>query len=273
MKKKTLLTCTVLVSIFVQSIAGMTKETSKTGKTFVLVHGAWQAPYAWDMVKNDLVKKGNVVIVIELLGHGNDDTAPVKASIDAYSNQVVESIKNIKGKVILVGHSMGGMVISATAEKIPERIESLVYLGAFLPGNGESLMSLTMQDKLSILGPAIRPSADQLTLGLEKESIVPVFCQDANDQIKKLVLENYKVEPAIPFGDKVSLTAANFGKTKKYYIHTLLDNAVGIDLQKQMVTASTNVKKEFALNSGHLPHLTQPREVSKILLEIAVSNK
>jgi len=264
-----MLTYMVLSIVFLQSADAKTRANSKLPrKTFVLVHGAWQAPYAWDLVKDDLAKKGHTVIVVELPSHGNDNTPPLEASMNAYRDKVVAAIKNTKGRVILVGHSMAGLVISAVAESIPERIESLVYLGAFLPADGESLMSLTSNDKQSLLGPAIVPSQDQLTLAIKKESLINVFCQDASEKIKELVTAQYKTEPAIPFGDKVTLTSANFGKVRKYYIHTLKDHAVGIDLQRQMV-ATSNVSKVYSVDSGHLPHLTQPREISKILFEIA----
>ena len=268
MKKTALFMCTILTTMFVQSASGNSSSIpNKHSKTFVLVHGAWQAPYAWDFVKDDLVKKGYTVIVVDLPGHGDDKTSPVKASINAYRDRVVSAINGSKEKVILVGHSMGGLVISAVAEMIPGKIEKLVYLGAFLPSNGDSLMSLTTQDRQSLLGPAIVPSADQLTLDVKKESLITVFCQDASEKIKKLVIGNYQPEPAIPFGDKVALTDSNFGSVKKYYIHTSKDNAVGIDLQNRMV-ATSNVIKEYTIESGHLPHLTQPHQLSKILLEI-----
>lgn len=264
MKKTTLLLCVLLMGIFAKATA----ESPKPGKIFVLVHGAWQSAFVWNQVKDDLQKKGHTVIVVNLPSHGDDNTEAAKASMDAYRDKVIASVKSTDAKVILVGHSMGGMIISAVAEQIPQQIESLVYLGAFLPNNGDSLMGLAMQDKQAILGPAIVPSQDQLTMDIKKDAIIPIFCQDADAKTQKLVLAKFKVEPAIPFGDKLTLSAAHFGNAKKYYIHTLLDQAIGIGLQNNMVSKS-NVKKTFSLKAGHSPHITQPHEVSKILSEIA----
>ena len=268
MKKTKLLICIVLVGIFGQNQEAEAKAAPKPHKTFVLVHGAWQAEFAWEQVAADLKKEGNAVIVVNLPGHGDDNTAPEKVSMNAYRDKVIAAVNHVSEKVILVGHSMGGMVISAVAEKIPAKIGSLFYLGAFLPGNGDSLMSLTMQDKQSILGAAIVPSADHLTLDVQKDKVISIFCQDADQQTQKMVLARFKIEFAIPFGDAVTLSDSNFGNVKKYYIYTLLDRAVGIDLQHKMVAAAT-VQKEFSVNSGHSPHITQPHAVSKILLQIA----
>ncbi|MEO7984674.1 MAG: alpha/beta hydrolase, partial [Bacteroidota bacterium] len=167
----------------------------------------------------------------------------------------------------LVGHSLGGVVVTAVAEQMPDKIKKLVYIGAFLPANGQSLIDLAGQDAQSLLGPSLIPSADQLTLDVAHDKITNIFCQDGNAPVKQMVLDNFRVEPAIPFTNKVMLTDANFGKVDKYYIHTLMDNAIGIDLQNKMADAA-HITKIFSVNTGHSPFLTQPDEVSKILITI-----
>jgi len=235
--------------------------------TYVLIHGAWQAPYVWQTVKQQLENKGQNVVVVELPAHGDDFTSPAVVSINTYRDKVIDAISKIKGKVILVGHSMGGVVVSAVADKIPLKIRKLVYIGAFLPANGQSLLDLALQDTQSLLGPSLIPSKDQLTLDLVRENIVSIFCQDASDEIKKLVVDKFRVEPAIPFANKISLSQASFGKVNKYYIRTTEDHAIGLNLQNQMLNAAqiTNV---YSLSSGHCPFLSQPENVTGLLLAI-----
>jgi pimeloyl-ACP methyl ester carboxylesterase len=243
-------------------------DAPSAAKTFVLVHGAWQAPYAWQFVKDQLERKGQRVVVVELPGHGADKTAPATLSMDVYRDKVIAAIQAIQGKVVLVGHSMGGVVVTAVAEKIPDRIAQLVYIGAFLPANGQSLLALAATDSTSLLGAALVPSADQLTLDIKPESIVPIFIQDGSDAVKQLVIENYRSEPAIPFTNPVSVTEANFGKVAKYYLYTAQDHAVGLSLQKRMVAAA-GIKNTFTLNSSHCPFLSMPNQVTTLLLDIA----
>ena len=233
----------------------------------MLVHGAWQAPYVWTTVKELLEKAGQKVVVVELPAHGNDYTLPENVSIDVYRDKVISAILSTKQKVILVGHSLGGVVVTAVAEQIPGKIKKLIYIGAFVPANGQSLLDLAGQDAQSLLGPSLIPSADQLTLDVKHENITSIFCQDGTDAVKQLVLDNYRVEPAIPFTNKVTLTDANFGSVDKYYIHTLQDHAIGIDNQNKMADAA-HITKTFAVNTGHSPFLTQPTEVTKLLLTI-----
>src|SRR6478735_1446156 len=212
-------------------------------KTFVLIHGAWQAPFVWDSVKAQLEAAGNKVVVVELPAHGNDTTSSANVTMDIYRDKVVDAINKIDGKIILVGHSMGGVVITETAEKIPNKIDKLIYIGAFLPANGQSLLDLANTDAQSLLGPALIPADGGLTLDINTDSITTIFCQDRTAAQKQLVLDNFKVEPAIPFGNAVTVTAANFSSVNKYYIHTMLDNAVGIDLQNRMAAAANITKK------------------------------
>ena len=265
---KKLMVSSMLMMFVLFCVAGCSKgDNPKDSKTFVLVHGAWQAPYVWDVVKSQLEAKGQKVIVVELPAHGNDMTSPAAVSIDVYRDKVIAAIQGVNGKVILVGHSMGGVVVTAVAEKIPSRIEKLVYIGAFLPANGQSLMDLAMTDAQSILGPNLIPSKDQLTLDVNHDKIIDIFCQDASSDVQKEVLAKFRVEPAIPFGNKVTLTEANFGSVNKYYIHTTQDHAVGIDLQNRMVMAA-HITKTYSLETGHSPFLSKPDQVTAVLLTI-----
>jgi pimeloyl-ACP methyl ester carboxylesterase len=233
-------------------------------KTFVLVHGAWQAPYVWDSVKIMLEKKGSHVIVVELPGHGADLTAPQQLSLDVYRDKVIAALSKVNGKAILVGHSLGGVIISAVAEEVPSKIERLVYIGAFLPASGQSLLDLAQTDADSQLGRSLRPSADQLTLGLVNENITSIFIQDGSATAKSLVLKYYRPEPAIPFTNKVTLTAAKYGSVPKVYIKTLQDHAVSPSLQDRTIAAA-GVKTVYQLNTSHSPFLSKPDSVAIIL--------
>ncbi|MEO6838340.1 MAG: alpha/beta fold hydrolase [Ginsengibacter sp.] len=258
----------VLLAAVITFSAGCSKNQTLSSNTFVLVHGAWQAPYVWNTVKTELEKAGQKVIVVELPAHGNDFTSPAEVSIDVYRDKVISAIESTHTKVILVGHSLGGVVVSSVAEKIPSKIKKLIYIAGFIPANGQSLGDLASQDAQSLLGPALILSKDQLLFDVQHDAITSIFCQDGSDAVKQLVLNNFRPEPAIPFINPVTLTDANFGKVDKYYIHTLQDHAIGIDLQNRMVDAA-HITKTFSVNTGHSPFLTQPDEVTKLLLAIA----
>lgn len=264
--KKTISTL-LSAAISITSLASENTTNENKSQTYVLVHGAWQAPYVWDAVKADLINRGKKVIVVELPGHGLDNTATYTLSIDVYRDKVIEAIASVNEKVILVGHSMAGMVISAVAEKVPSKISNLVYIGAFLPTNGQALTDLAYSDPDSKLGPLLIPSADKLTLDVKADSLTYLFINDGTDVVKQQVINKYRAEPAIPFTSKVTLTNENFGSVNKVYIKTLQDIVISPGFQDRMIAAA-GIKSVYTVNSSHSPFLAQPKAVSDLLLTI-----
>ena len=110
--------------------------------TMLLVHGAWHGAWCWQGITPRLEAAGVNVIAPDLPGHGTDSTPRNQVTLDAYADRVIAAISGRSDRITLVGHSMGGVVISAVAERVPERIARLVYACAFLPRNGEALGQL-----------------------------------------------------------------------------------------------------------------------------------
>jgi pimeloyl-ACP methyl ester carboxylesterase len=108
-------------------------------KTFVLIHGSWHGGWAWQGVIRHLEEKGHRVYAPTLAGHG---PAAERAGITHADcvNSVVDIIKKHDlREVVLVGHSFGGSVISRVVEYVPDRIERLIFLDAFVLEDGQSV--------------------------------------------------------------------------------------------------------------------------------------
>lgn len=243
-------------------------DTPVSVKTYVIVPGAWSAPYAWQTVKNLLIAQGQKVVVVQLPGHGGDKTDFTTITLDKYRDRVVTVIDSLNTKVILVGHSMAGMVISEVAEKVPSKIEKMIYIAAYLPKSGQSLTDLAYTDTTSLLAQNLIMINGGLSLDVPHDKIPDIFIQDGTDAIKTLVLNNYTVEPGIPFGNPAILTSANWGSVDKYYIHTILDHAVTLKLQNRMVAAA-GLTKIYNINSSHSPFLAKPDSLTILLQAIA----
>jgi pimeloyl-ACP methyl ester carboxylesterase len=268
--KKSIFGTILAAAIFVLASCSKNDDTPAVAiKTYVIVPGAWSAPNAWANVKASLEKTGNKVIVVQLPGHGSDMTAPQKLTLDVYRDSVISAMNTVSGKVILVGHSLGGVVISEVAEKNPTKIEKLVYVAAFVPVNGQSLLDLAGTDATSVTGAALRPSADNLTLDVVHDQIVNGFIQDGTTDEQNFVLGNFRVEPAIPFNNKVVLTSLGYGSVPKYYIKTLIDHTVTPDLQNRMLAATPGFTATYQINTGHSPFLVKPDSIAIILNKIA----
>ncbi len=247
-------------------IAQLEKDKSRY-PTYVLVHGAWADESAWGFVRNELAKKANVVVV-NLPAHGIDLTPANTVTLNDYVKNVTTVINQQRGKVILVGHSMAGIVVSQVAENIPNKIEKLVYVAAYLPQNGEDLLSLSKKDTQSKVGNALEFNADYSAAKIKKDVIVPAVCADCPAFMQEVLVKYHKEEPSKPLESKVTLTKAKFGSVKKYYIHTTQDQAVGYDLQKMMVKNNGTIKKTYEIATSHLPFVVQPQQFLEILTQL-----
>jgi pimeloyl-ACP methyl ester carboxylesterase len=143
--------------------------------TYVLIHGAWHGGWCWSKVAPLLTQKGHTVFTPDLPGHGVDKTPVSEITLRKYSDSVVDVIDLQPGPVVLVGHSMGGLVISEVAERRPAKIESLVYVCAFLLRNTETLGGVAERDSNALVMPNLIVSEDQVSARLVDSIIKPTF--------------------------------------------------------------------------------------------------
>jgi pimeloyl-ACP methyl ester carboxylesterase len=241
------------------------KKNNKNSETIVLVHGAWSDATAWQAVIPILKAQGHEVIAVNLPGHGSDATSFANISLQTYVDVVKNAIGDRKN-IVLVGHSMAGLVISEVAEEIPGQIKELVYLAAYLPQNGESLLSLAKQDADSHVGKYLQIDQATGSANVAKDGVIDVFAADAPAQVGDYLVNNIKPEPLAPLATPVTLTDGKFGSVKKVYIHTANDHAVSLTLQKTMVKNNGHVSKEYTLDSSHTPFISMPDKLAAILL-------
>ena len=129
--------------------AAVTPPAHRQKPTYVLVHGAWGGGWDWKHVDQLLTADGNEVYRPTLTGQGeHSNLSSTNIDLDTHIQDIVNVIlwENLHN-VVLVGHSYGGMVITGVADRVPGRIQHVVYLDALLPENGESVNS-AMSSKL-----------------------------------------------------------------------------------------------------------------------------
>ena len=112
--------------------------------TFVLVHGSWAGSVVWRDLAPRLRKAGQDVYAPTLTGIGaRKHLLSRQIDLNTHIQDVIGIIDDADlSDIVLVGNSYGGMVISGVADRVPEKVASLVYLDAFVPENGQSLLSL-----------------------------------------------------------------------------------------------------------------------------------
>src|SRR4051794_14955074 len=117
--------------------------------TFVLVHGAWSGGWCYHKVAERLRAKGHRVFAPTLTGQGErSHLSGMAINLSLHIADII-NVFHYEGlhEVVLAGHSYGGMVITAVADRISERIRALVFLGAFFPADGETLFDINVPEK------------------------------------------------------------------------------------------------------------------------------
>lgn len=220
-----------------------------------LVHGAFENVQIWDGLAAKLGADGYRVIKVDLPGRPTNAAAPDQVSLALYRDTVLTALAAETRPVMLVGHSFGGFTISAVAEAAPQKIKTLVYVAAYLPRDGESMLKLATGDRDSKVGPALKIDEAHGLASIDYAARADLFANGAPAGLRKVLPDLILDEPLAPMATPVQLTASRFGKTDKVYIHTAFDQVVSPWLQQQMV-AATPVRSSFTLQTGHTPFLT-----------------
>lgn len=199
----------------------------------VLVHGAFHGAWAWDNVSPLLEEAGHTTEALDLPGHGDDSTPPAEVSMQSYIDRVVEALDASEEKVVLVGHSMSGVVISQAADVRPEKISKLVYLSAIMLPDGVSIFEATQSDESSKLAPNLQPNEQEGYATLKSGGLKESLYNDCNDEQVAWAEERITPQPLAPLATPVSLSGA-FADVPRAYIESTNDEAVSIDGQRAM---------------------------------------
>lgn len=239
-------------------------------KTFILIHGSWHSAWNWHKVIPILESKGHKAIAIDLPGMGRDKTPISEVTFQKSVASICKLIDNLDSKVILVGHSKNGIMISQAAEYRSAKIEKLIYLAAYLIPNGKTQSEYSAQDVNGVLKPFVTryPELNAHTLQpkIYKEGLYH-DCDETITELAKLLLSHESVESGIT---ALELSEENYGSVPRFYIECTEDKAVTPFIQRKMYT-ETVCQKVYQMQTSHSPFFSKPEELSSIFCEIATS--
>ncbi len=235
--------------------------------TYVLIHGSLHGGWCWNKVVPLLESEGHKVEAPDLPGHGSDKTPIQEISLQVYADSVCKVLDAQSEPVILVGHSMGGMVITQTAEYRPDKIKTLVYLAAFLLRNGESLRQVGREDTESLLTPNLVWAEDQSYSTIREEALKEALYGDCSDEDVERAKSLLVPQASAPGLTPVNTTEQNFGQVPRVYIECLRDRAVSPSIQKKMYTALP-CKKVISMDTSHSPFFSAPEELVSHLVSL-----
>jgi len=228
----------------------------------VLIHGAWHGGWCYARVAKMLRAQGHHVYTPTLTGLGERSHL---ASVGANCSTHIQDVLNVVQweqlhEVVLCGHSYGGMIIGAVADRIPARIASLVYLDAGIPENGMSVLDVMEPEGIASL---LKSAADY---GGQLVPPAPAATFNLNAADRAMVDALCTPQPIATFTERLRLTGAHMRIPKKTYI-------VATGWQNPAVSRFYGrVKDEpswstFEVACGHDVMLDAPQRLAGILLE------
>lgn len=225
--------------------------------TIVLVHGAFADGSSWNKVIPILQEKGYRTIAVQNpLTSLNDDVAFVE-----------RAIAEAPGKVILVGHSWGGVVITQAGNN--EKVKSLVYVAAYAPDEGQSVESISKDAHEVRKIPNVPGLADPVVsdgyIRLKEETIVNHFAQDLSPQQARVLAAGQGRFHFSTISAKVSNPA--WKNKPSFFIVADNDHMISPQLESEM--AKNIHATTYHLPASHAAMLSKPAKVAEVILKAA----
>ena len=277
---------------------------------FVLVHGSWHGAWTWNEMTPLLAEAGYASIAIDLPGAGTRTRFPesfLKRPLDqaAFATEpspvagitqadrtaaAVAAVNHAaglgNGKVVIVGHSWGGLTISHVAEAVPDKLHALVYLTAFLLPDGMPAGAMLGDSTFETgqVGPLFM--ADPAATGalrIDPRSQDPDYVAKAKEAFYHDVSDGHFAaianllhcdEVASTAGVPMAISAARYGKVARHYIHLADDKAIPAQAQDRMVeladaSAVGGQTTVHRMSGSHSPFFAQPEALLAVFDKIA----
>jgi pimeloyl-ACP methyl ester carboxylesterase len=236
----------------------------------VMVHGAFGGAWCWEPVTGALEAAGHRVEAIDLPGGGHDPTPVAGITMESCAGRVCEVLDSAPQPAILVGYSMGGAVITQAAGDRPDKVSSLVFVCAFMPSNGQSLLDLTHlpegADDMIQANIVIEGDPPMATLSDEATAAAVYNCC-TQEQIAQSVARRRPQAVAV-FASPVSVDESLLAAIPRSYILTLQDRSIPPALQRRMI-AEHPCERVIELDADHAPFYSATGELTAALLEVA----
>ncbi len=205
---------------------------------FLLVHGAMGGAWVWERVIPGLRAAGHQAEAIDLPGQGADETPLEEITLYRYAEAVRDALA-AGPPAVLVGHSMGGMVVTQAAARNPELVERLIYVSAFCPQPGQSLIEITRLPEAA--GDAVQANitveGDPPVATMAPEAAPEALYHCCTPEQIAWALPRRGSQPVMPFTQPFELPAESaeaFDALPRAYISCLQDRAIRPPIQRRM---------------------------------------
>jgi pimeloyl-ACP methyl ester carboxylesterase len=208
------------------------------------------------------------VEVFDLPGLGDDATPPGDVSLDSCAARLAEVLATSVEPAIIAGNSMGGVIATQAAARYPQRVAALVYVTAFVPRDGQSLLDLTRlpegaddQVQANII---IDPPVATMPAAASRNALYG-SCSEAD---AAWAISKQRPQPLGPFAAPVSIPVGALDGISRYYVVCKKDRAIPSALQRRMI-AENAISNVVELDTDHTPHLSMTGPLANALQQFA----
>jgi pimeloyl-ACP methyl ester carboxylesterase len=233
---------------------------------FVLVHGAFAGAWIWGPLIDRMKATGHAAEAFDLPGLGDDRTPLREVTLDTYAARLCELLAAKPEPAIIVGSSMGGIVATQGAARSPGRVVALVYVAAFLPKDGQSLLDLTKlpEGADDQVQANITVEGDPPVANLSAADSLHAFYECSTPDVATWAVGRQRAQPVAPFVTPVSIPPGVLDGIKRYYVVCKRDRAIPPALQRRMI-AENGCDGVVEFDTDHIPQLSKTAELAEAL--------
>jgi pimeloyl-ACP methyl ester carboxylesterase len=233
---------------------------------FVLVHGAFAGAWKWERLAPLLEQAGHTVETLDLPGSGDDRTPVADVNLDACCERVSAQLREREEPAVLVASSMGGVVCTQAAALQSDRVAGIVYVAAFAPQDGQSLIDLTELPE----GAGDEVQANLIVEGdppvgkMDVEAARSAAYLETSDEDFKWALPKHRPQALQTFQDKTRIPAGSFDQIPRAYVLCTLDRSIPPPLQRRMIEEN-GIEHVVEIETDHSPMVSRPEELATAL--------
>ncbi|KAK4417583.1 putative methylesterase 11, chloroplastic [Sesamum alatum] len=247
---------------------------------FVLVHGGGFGAWCWYKTIALLEEGGYKVTAVDLTGSGihSFDTNSI-TSLSQYVKPLTEFLEKLTDgeKVILVGHDFGGACISYAMELFPSKVSKAVFLAAAMLTSGQSALDMfsekvepnDLMRQAQVFLYANGNNQSPTAIDFDKSLLRDLLFNQSPSKDVALASVSMRPIPFSPVLEKLSLSEANHGSVRRFYIQTLEDNAIPLPVQECMINKNPPEQVLLLKGADHSPFFSKPQALHKVLVEIS----
>lgn len=231
---------------------------------FLLVHGSCHGAWCWRDVIPALAALGHGARAIDLPAHGEDRTPATAATLDLYADAILAAADH---GVTLVGHSAAGFPITLAARRAPERFRRLVYLCAYVPAAGQSLLEMRRAGPRQPLRGIVHRDPDGITYSVGQEDARAAFYHDCPAEAVAFALPRLCPEPILPQSTALP-PGSEDPALERHYVLCRDDRTIPPEYQETMAAPFAH-GRVHRLPCGHSPFFAMPERLAVLLATIA----